>query len=480
MIDQISPAALPVKTNFSQESKSSKSTSISQLRQARPFNLIVGSVRGMLGLLSITAMLCLASSTARAQGTTTVTSNPANGATGVPASTTIVFTFSAAMDTANTTASFYSISPFGSYPVLEAWNAANTVLTCTPQSPLPLNVTISWIVSGQDAAANPVDSQGSFTTGTGGGGGTGSGTNAITTFSAGKLYFYQQVSTAAPTPVPTSAYGFLASTSLASNQAATAVTLTTPVTSAPANMTQNPLHHEDYSFFAFTNNQSTFESIYPEGNYVFNVTGTPANVQGTVTLPTTMLQPNAPRLTNFLAAQSINVSQPFTLHWSAFQNGTTADFITVSVDNGASTIFQTPSPGTNGALNGTVTSVTIPAGTLAAGSTNTADITFYHVATTTNSSLATVAYRATTTKLSLIAASSTTAQAPVVSNPTVGPSGFSFIIATSLNQSLIVRHSTDLASWQTLLTTNSPGVSFQITVPIQAGGKDFFRVENGP
>ena len=440
-------------------------------------------LRGESGLnrwiILLLALLVCGGLSAQAQ-VTTVTSNPANGATGVAVSADVVFTFSAAMDTANTSASFYSTSPFGSYPVTESWNSANTVLTCTPISPFPANVTVSWAVAGPDAASNQVFGQGTFTTGTSGGGGSGSGTNAFTTFSAGKLYLYQQLNTGAPTPLPNASYGFVASTALASNRTASAISLMVPGASSTVALTQNALHHEDWNYFTYSTDQTNFESTYLEGNYAFTVTGTPANLSATVSLPTSMAQPNAPHVSNFAAAQMVDVTKGFALNWDAFQNGTSADFIVVAVDNLGKTIFSTPNPGTNGALIGTATSVTIPAGTLTANSTNDATITFYRVATTTNTH-ATVAFRATETQFSLVGAGSVAPPpTPVVSNPSWGSKGFGFDVATSPNQALSVRYSTDLSQWSTLFTTNSPGTSVHISIPLLPAANGYFRIQNGP
>lgn len=435
-------------------------------------------------VLCLWTVFLLGALTGFAQGTTTVTSNPANGATGVSVSAPVVFTFSGAMDAPNTSVFLYSTTPAGSYPVSESWNSANTVLTCTPVSSLPANVTISWAINGQDAANNMVIGFGSFTTGTGGGGGRGgSGTNAFTTFSVGKIYLNQQLGTGAPTPLPDGSYGFIANTSLASNRTATAVTVTIAGSSSPTGLSQNPVAHEDWYLFNYSTNQTAFESSYPQGGYAFNVTGTPANAQVTATLPTSMPQPNAPHVLNFAAAQAVNASQPFSLSWDAFQNGTAADAITVSIDNGTKTIFQTPNPGTNGALLGTATSVTIPAGTLTANTTNITTVTFYHFVATTNSATATatVAYRATETQLNLVTAgSATTPPVPVVSKPTWSSNGFGFDVETALNQLLVIRYSTDLLTWNTLFTTNSPGTTVHIPIPIQAAANGFFRVQNGP
>jgi hypothetical protein len=112
------------------------------------------------------AVLLLA---ARGQAQVTVSSDPANGATGVSPTAPVVFTFSGPLDTTTAVATFYSISPPGSFPTTLAWNSGNTQLTCTPTPAFPTGQNISWLVSGQDTGGLPVFAQGSFTTGTDGG-----------------------------------------------------------------------------------------------------------------------------------------------------------------------------------------------------------------------------------------------------------------------------------------------------------------------
>ena len=429
-----------------------------------------------------TALLALCSLTS-GFAQVTITSNPVDGATGVSVSAPVTFTFSAAVDPSSTTASFVSMNPPGSFPVTSTWSAGNTVLTCTPSSPFPANTTVSWFVLVPPATF----AQGSFTTGTGGGGGGGggTGTNAITTFVAGKLYLYEQTNSSAPVPFPQGSYGFTATTGLASNQTATAVTVLVPGASVATSLTQNFLQHEDYYFFASDTNQTTFEATYPQGNYVFNVTGTPSNLQATVSLPTTMVQPNAPHISNFAAAQAIDASKPFTVNWDAFQGGTASDYIVLSVDDSSGVLFHTPYPGTNGAvLTGTATSAMIPAGTLTANSNYTAEVVFYRFTAVSNSTYATVGYRATGTQFTINTAGGAVITTPVVSNPVWSGSNFDFDVTTSVNQTLKVRFSTDsslpISQWQTILTTNSPGTSVHIAIPPQAGANGFFRIQSGP
>jgi hypothetical protein len=251
-------------------------------------------------------------------------------------------------------------------------------------------------------------------------------------------------------------------------------------------MNQSPEHHEDYNLFASETNQTKFETTYPQGNYVFNVTATPANVQGTVNMPTSMTQPPAPHVANFAAAQAIDVTKAFTLNWDPFQGGTANDYIGVTVNGDmGNVLFATPGPGTNGALTGIATSVVIPAGKLPAKSTNTTEVVFYHVLATSNATIATVAFRASGTELSLIGAGgSTGGTVPVVSNPVWGVNGFEFDVATSPGQALKVLSSTDcsvpVTQWPTVATTNSTGSSVHIIIAPQGGPNGFYRVANGP
>jgi hypothetical protein len=414
---------------------------------------------------------------------TTITSDPPDGASGISTTSAVVFTFSAAVDPNSTMVTFYSTSPFGSYSVNSTWNSGNTVLTCTPISPFEPNATINWSVI-VNVTPIPIFALGTFSTGaaTGGGGG-GSGTNAITTFSVGIIYYNDQTNSAVAAPDADIGYGFTATTSLSSNRTATAVTVTLPTGGTPVSLTRNFSHHEDYFFFASSTNQATFESTYPGGAYVFNITGD-SNLQGTATLQAKTSQPNTPQVLNFAEAQTVDAAKPFTLKWDPFQGGTAADFISVSVsDENGTNFYQTANFGTNGALPGTATSVVIPAGKVLPNSTNTALVVFYRFQATTNASYATVAYRATGTWLSYITIGAPTT-VPVVSNPVWSGNSFNFDVATTSNQVLKVRFSTDctlpITQWQTILTTNSPGTSLHLNLTPQAGSAGYFRLQSGP
>jgi hypothetical protein len=94
-----------------------------------------------------------------------LSSVPANNATGVSTTTTIVFTFNVAMNPGATSPLFYD-NNFALYPTAKSWSAGNTVLTCTPGSAFPAGTRITWVVTGQSASGQSLGGvpTGTFTT----------------------------------------------------------------------------------------------------------------------------------------------------------------------------------------------------------------------------------------------------------------------------------------------------------------------------
>lgn len=443
--------------------------SIARFSRGRPAALLL-ALAGSLAVLS------------QAQAQPTIVSTvPANFATGVSPTAPVVITFSAAMDTSATTATFIDPSnPLTPLPTTDTWSADQKTLTCTPAPPFPSpSKMIVWTVDGQDALGNSLQGNngGFFTTGTSGGGGTGTGTNAITTFSAGTIWLYDQNSANAPTPDPEASYGFSAGTGLASNRTATAISLTLP-TGGMTNLNRSPLAAEDFYLVAFATNLTTFQAAYPNGNYIFNVQATTSNQQVTVNLPASLTQPNAPHVANYPAAQAVNATQPFTLNWDAFTAATASNFITIEVlipGTGAAAFSNT--------YPHTATAAVIPAGTLQAGTNYDAYLGFYNATGTTNASYATVAFRATSTRF-IVTTTGGAATGPLVLTNAVRSSGvFSFQILSSAGQTISVEYSSTLksGSWTPLLTTNSPAGAVQITDPQSVGGGNrYYRARKGP
>jgi hypothetical protein len=414
----------------------------------------------------------------------TFTVSPADGTFNVSPTAPVVFTFSEEMDPSSAVVTFMGAMGFPppTFPVNIVWSGGNKVMTCTPKSPFPATsfvvwqIEILWNAAGDDFIEGE---GGGFMTGTGGGGGTGSGTNKITSFSAGKIYNYVQTSAAAPVlDTENPPYMFGANTILASNRTANAITITLP-TGSVSNLWQNPFLPEIYAMGDYLTSATAFEAKYPQGTYTFRVEAVASNQTVAISLPTSMTQPNAPHIGNYSAAQAVNASQPFTLTWAPFTGGTANDFIWVEVQGE----WESPDPFTVGALNGTATSVTIPAGKLHVNSNYTASVGFYRATFTTNSSYTAAGYRATVTEFSLVTVGGG-ASLPVISNVSRVNNVFGFDVSTTQNQRLTVVYSSNpglpLAQWPILLTTNAPAAKIRIndTRPNQVG-PIFYRVRNG-
>jgi hypothetical protein len=233
--------------------------------------------------------------------------------------------------------------------------------------------------------------------------------------------------------------------------------------------------------FAFNTNLTKFETNFPAGDYTFTVQATTSNQTVNVNFPTTnaMAQPAAPHVTNYTAAQAVNPTQPFVLAWDAFPGGSSTDFVYVVIGN----VFSSTNVGVPGALPGTATTITIPAGTLQANSNYDSSIGFYrYVATTNGNSYVTTVYRAAVTDFNLSTTSGAISGPLVLTNATFAPANFSFDVLCSTGQTVTVEYRTNLTvgPWKTLFTTNSPGNRFHSVAPQAATNRFvFFRARNG-
>ncbi len=122
-------------------------------------------------------------------------------------------------------------------------------------------------------------------------------------------------------------------------------------------------------------------SIYPNGTYAVNIQTVH---DGNFSVPLSLTgdtYPNTPTILNFSATQSVDPLNDFTLQWGAFTGGSSNDFVRVTVREisaifGDTTVFESANVGQPGALNGTSTSVLIPANTLTSGTTYKAELLF--------------------------------------------------------------------------------------------------------
>lgn len=404
----------------------------------------------------------------------TLTVDPPSGASGVSRSAQVVFTFSEPMNTEPdvTMFIFIKLGGFTPLPITTVWNPAGTVATISPVPFWPDNSTIFWSVSGETLdTADPVDEFGSFSVGGSSSGGT--GTNAVTSFSVMVFHGFVQTNAAAPVIDTNFGYAFQAGTVLASNRTANSVTVQPPG-SSPLSLTRSPLTPEQFHFIDTTNDLAGLNAKYPGGGYQFVVSATTSNQQITVTLSDPAQQPSTPHVTNFDAAQAVDAAQAFTLSWEPFVGGTANDAIVVEVGDA----FQTPDPPGPGMLNGTATSVVIPANALQPNTNCTGRIYFGRLAFTTNGTSTTSAERITFTEFPVLTTGTNSARPTLSSLAKVLGTNFQFQVQAGAGQTLFVEASQTLVSnsWTTVYTTNASGPLTTITLPMVPPDRRFFRV----
>ena len=129
-------------------------------------------------------------------------------------------------------------------------------------------------------------------------------------------------------------------------------------------------------------NGTAYVGTYNFNNQNGNVT-IPEAIAGTLNLPSDAY-PNAPHVTDFTAAQSLNPAADFTLTWDTFAGGNSDDLITLFVFDGNNQVFNTnpiPLPSNSPALDGTATSFVLPKNTLQASKTYNAQLWFTNYTT---------------------------------------------------------------------------------------------------
>jgi hypothetical protein len=124
--------------------------------------------------------------------------------------------------------------------------------------------------------------------------------------------------------------------------------------------------------------QDQLDATFPNGSYrILTQTVNDGSHTNNLTVSGN-LYPAPPLVQNLGEAQSINAAANFSLTWNGFVGGTTSDFIFVQLENSQGRVFSSPLyPGAVLALDGTQTSVVIPANTLQPGRTYAGRIAFF-------------------------------------------------------------------------------------------------------
>ena len=95
--------------------------------------------------------------------------------------------------------------------------------------------------------------------------------------------------------------------------------------------------------------KSQFDSAFAKGTYRFSiVTAHDGTKSLSLSLPADAY-PNAPHVTDWTAAQSVNPGANFLLTWDALQSGTASDFIKLTItDSSGNEVFYSPDAGEAG------------------------------------------------------------------------------------------------------------------------------------
>ncbi len=131
-------------------------------------------------------------------------------------------------------------------------------------------------------------------------------------------------------------------------------------------------------------NKADFDQAFPSASSYEITVVTPLEGANTIILDLSEdSYSNVPFITNWTALQAADPAGEITIEWQPFDGGTTADHISVGIqleDPGAGGgILDTPVPGEAGALDGTDSSFSIPAGTLEEGKRYTVNVSFYRI-----------------------------------------------------------------------------------------------------
>ncbi len=307
--------------------------------------------------------------------------SPFNAQFNVPGSAVVAFTFSERMNTALALGASLGWSNINSGLVSYTWSANGRTLFCVYPPGFPVNTQITWQLNPvgspenlRDLAGNKLSAQiGSFNTGNA----SGVGQPDMDFLGLVKGRVFRQTNSVAQA---IELFQFSLTSDLNTLNGVTngLVTLPNTRTVTPELDFGDALDFEvEYSsqaqldsFFPNGVYQARFDTVH-DGTRIFNF-----NLTGDA-------YPNAPQIVNFGATQSVNPSNAFVLTWGAFAGGTANDFIALDIESNdefsGGSVFDTPGVGEPGALNGTNTSVTIPAFTFAPGRRYRAELIFVKV-----------------------------------------------------------------------------------------------------
>ncbi|MFM1769350.1 MAG: hypothetical protein RJA22_1879 [Verrucomicrobiota bacterium] len=314
----------------------------------------------------------------------------------------------------------------------------------------------------------------------------------VALFSLIKSQTYQQTSAGAPVALASNAFAFNAVVLASSNNVVTNATVdpsnSTPLRQLAATDPSQVLWRFEERF----NTQAALDSVYPNGNIFLpvnyamamaTVNDGPRSVNLSFSTAALLGYPPTPTVSNatWTAAQGIDTAADFTLRWTA--SGGAADLVQVFISDASSNVvYASPTPPGAGSLTGASNHIVIPAYTLPAASPLSGRLGFIRPGLPETNAYAGaigVAALAKETDFPLL-----TRAAPVPPRLEVlnlAPPPFRLRFTGETNRLYQIQASTDLRTWGTIFTTNSPTGTGTFTDTASSLVEErYYRIRVGP
>lgn len=191
---------------------------------------------------------------------------------------------------------------------------------------------------------------------------------------------FVQSNAGAPTVAPEKPFRFVSFADPAFPGGILAASLRTP--GAVTNELSQGDEDSSFELNQIFTNKAALDAAFRNGLYTFMLqTLNDGAISAGILLPADAYPPT-PHLANWPAAQTINAYAAFRLAWDPFTGGSAKDYIQLSIGSleNDEKVFESPGLGEPGALNGTNTSMLIPAGTFRPGQSYRVELLFVNSA----------------------------------------------------------------------------------------------------
>ena len=285
---------------------------------------------------------------------------------------------------------------------------------------------------------------------------------------------FTQTNSSAPAPLASNAFLFTAFVVASSNTVVTNATVTPPA--KPTRTLLSDSNGLSLRYEYATNTQAQLDALFPSPAFLnpanYSLTMSTVN-DGTksVTLSWTILgfpigYPPTAQVIGFPEAQDIDHTQDFTLRWTA-SGGNALDIVQVLVMDGSSNlVFASPVPFTPGALNGTSTSVVIPANTLPPDTVLQAHLAVARPALpNTNDYVGTIGVPALAKDTGFSMRTRPVPRPPLLELAPRVANQFLLRLRSESNRLYQILATEDFLTWTNLLITNSASGTFDFTDP---------------